>query len=186
MSHEHSPETIVTTISTLPPLMIITEELELKKITPADTDDLFRLVQNNPDIPQYTAWAKGIRADHDVIPNLQKYSNATMDGRYIITADDRVVGSIWAFAGSQDGEFGMGYCLDKSARGKGYVTKAATFVINQLKNLGAQEIYFQIIPNNLNSGAVAQRLGFMPAETVVGTDFPVEQKRWRLSLLEQK
>lgn len=167
-------------IGALPDQISVSDGLAIRKIMPEDAEALFRLVQDNPDIPQYTAWAKGIDSVEEVVPSLQARSNTSMDGRYVIAVGNQVVGSIWASPGRREAEFGVGYCLDSGARGNGYVSQAITALLEQLKFLGAKHIYFQIVPDNIDSIAVPKRLGFHPAEEVMGVDFPVTQQRWRI------
>jgi RimJ/RimL family protein N-acetyltransferase len=169
-------------LAALPSTINIADSLYARATTQVDAPALFAMIRDNSDIPSYTAWAKGVATEDDVIPSLQRLSDEEMHGRFILADEGKVIGAIWAFPGSQPAEFGIGYCLDKAVRGKGYATKAVSAMIGQLKGLGAQQIYLQIISSNLASSAIPQRLGFTLAETVMGVDFPVEQQRWRLNV----
>ncbi len=160
----------------------VSGDLLIKKIRPTEGDVLFALLQQNPDIPAHVAWAKDVAKEEDVIPELQRRSGTQMDGRYAIVAHGQITGAVWTFQGDQKGEFGIGYCLDKASRGRGYITDSVKVMIEQLKTIGAEQVYFQVMSTNAESAAVAQRLGCQPAETVMGVDFPVAQQRWRLSL----
>lgn len=170
-------------LQALPDVIPVSENLYLRRTLPDDDAALFAMLQRNPDIPTHVAWAKDIRTIEEVIPSLQRLSNIHMDGRYVIITNNQVSGAIWTFPGGNDEDFGIGYCLDQSARGRGYVTKAATALLEQLKVLGAHQAYFQVMLTNTGSTAVAQRLGCQPAEVVMGKDFPVQQQRWRLKLI---
>ncbi|MDB5164739.1 MAG: hypothetical protein JWL89_365 [Candidatus Saccharibacteria bacterium] len=169
-------------ISSLPPHFAISDSLALQKHVPSDAEAIFTMLERTPDIPKHVAFAKDITRLDDVLPSLQSRSNEAIDGRYAIMAHYTLVGSVWAFPGSEEREFGIGYCLDHAARGNGYATQAATTMVKQLQLLGANEIYFQIITGNTDSIAIPERLGCKPAEMIIGTDFPVEQQRWRLQL----
>jgi RimJ/RimL family protein N-acetyltransferase len=168
----------------LPERLDISEKLAIRRVRPADADGLFAVIQDNPDIKKYVAWASKVESVEDVIPRLQHYSNKDMDGRYLITSDEATVGYIGIHPSSNDGEYGIGYCLHKSARGQGYVTDAVAALTEQARDqLGARQIYLQIMLDNEGSNAIPERLGFYWAETVMGVDFPVEQQRWRLDLV---
>jgi RimJ/RimL family protein N-acetyltransferase len=166
----------------LPVHMAIDGDISLRKVTPEDAADLFTMVERNPDIASATSWARNVRSVTDVLPTLQGLSNEDMDGRYVIEGVEGIVGSVWAFPGRQDGEFGIGYCLDAASRGDGIVTLAVATLIGNLESIGARHIYFQIMQTNADSIAVARRLGCYPAELVQTKEFPVTQQRWRLDI----
>lgn len=174
----------VADLSRLPDRFPVCDGLEVRKITPADAARLFQILKDNPDIPQHVAWAARVSAVEDVIPSLQRYpSNENLDGRYAVTYKEDVVGYIGIHPGNQDGEFGIGYCLDANARGLGCMTNAVRSLTEQARtHLAARHVYCQVKPDNGASAAVPERLGFTPAEVVMGVDFPVEQRRWRLEL----
>jgi ribosomal-protein-serine acetyltransferase len=173
-------ESLSDPLRTLPEYLGITERLALRKIQETDVQRLFDIIEGNPDIPQYVAWASKVRTAEDVVPSIQRYSNEEMDGRFAIVGDGSVVGYIGIHARKR-GEYGIGYFLDSSARGNGYVIDAASALIEQARErLHAEQIFMQIVPGNEASSAIPERLGFYEAETVMGTDFPVEQQRWRL------
>lgn len=177
-----SAEIVHGDLADLPNEITILSHVGLRKISAADARALFSIIENNPEIRHFTAWPKEVWALEDTLPRLAAYSNTDFDGRFVIIARDIVVGHIGAFAGQNPHEYGIGYFLDKSARGNGYITMAVSVLVAQLKaHLGAQEIFLQIKPDNPESIAVAKRLGCVEAETVMGVDFPVEQQRWRLS-----
>lgn len=169
-------------VSLLPRNIRISDDLALEKLTPNDVGAIFSMVERNPDIPRQVAFAKDITKLDDVLPSLQSRSNENLDGRYAIMSCNNLVGSIWAFPGSEEREFGIGYCLDSTARGNGYITRAVNRMIEELKLLGASEVYFQIISQNTDSIDIPRSLGCQPAERLIGVDFPVEQQRWRLQL----
>jgi ribosomal-protein-serine acetyltransferase len=170
-------------LKALPTHLDISDKLAIRRVKPTDKDELFAILEYNPDIGKYVAWASKVESAEDVVPRLRHYSNEDMDGRYLITSEEKVVGYIGIHPGSGDGEYGIGYCLDKDARGQGYVTDAVAALTEQARTqLGARQVYLQIILENEESNAVPERLGFYRAETVMGVDFPVEQQRWRLDL----
>lgn len=170
-------------VSSLPFHIIDTPELEVRRTLPEDAEALFSMLKRNPDIPAHVAWAKDVNSESDVIPHIQRLSNETMEGRYTILTEGHLAGNVWVFPGIQDGEFGAGYCLDSTARGKRLIEKTVEALIGELRVRDAKQIYFQIVLGNTRSISVPQKLGCKPAEKIMGKDFPVEQQRWRLSLL---
>lgn len=170
-------------LSRLPYCIPITKGLDLRKTERFDADGLHQMLERDPGIKNCVSWAKDVNDVTQVIPSMVRLSNANLDGRYVITTKHgKIVGALWTFPGEREQEFGIGYCLDTDVRGKGYATQAVTAMVNQLKKFDAQYIYLQIITTNDGSNAVAQRLGFKPSETIMGTDFPIAQQRWRLNL----
>lgn len=173
----------VSALGALPDRMSIAESLELKKFEPTDTPALFDIVTRNPEIKETVAWAAKVDDVDEIEPRMRHLSNGAYDGRFVIINGGRLIGYVGAHPGQQDHEFGVSYMLDKTARGKGYVSQALNILVEALEtHVYARHIYSQIIIGNESSEAVALRLGFQPAETLIGVDFPVEQQRWRLEL----
>ncbi len=173
----------VSALGALPDCMPIAAGLELKKFEPGDASALFEILERNPEVKETVAWAAKVDAAEDVEPRMRNLSNEVYDGRFVIINGGRLIGYVGAHPGQQDHEFGVSYMLDKTARGKGYVSQALNILVEALEtHVYARHIYSQIIIGNESSEAVALRLGFQPAETLIGVDFPVEQQRWRLEL----
>lgn len=184
VSLQAKPTSSHITLARLGEHIAVSDIVTLRKLVPEDALAIFDLVMRNPDMPTQVAFAKDITKVGDVIPSLQSRSNDALDGRYAIEVQNELVGSIWTFPGYEEGEFGLGYCLDSTSRGGGIVTKSVKKIIEELRLLGARQVYFQIIIGNEDSVAIPRRLGCVPAERLVGTDFPVEQQRWRLQLTD--
>jgi RimJ/RimL family protein N-acetyltransferase len=183
LSPEHAEQKKQPSLSELPYCIPATKDLDLRKTEHFDADALYTMLERDPNIKNCVSWARTVTDVTQVIPSMEHLSNSDLDGRYVLAGNrGEVVGALWAFPGEHEKEFGIGYCLDINARGKGYATKAVSTMIDRLDELGAQHIYLQIITTNNESNAIAQRLGFEPAEIVMGADFPVEQQRWRLEL----
>ena len=167
----------------LPDVITVSDDITLNTITYEDSDELFAIIERNSDTRHHVAWASNIVSAADVMPVLQRYSNEQLSGRYALRHHGKVVGYIGMSRGGHHKEYGIGYFLDHEYRGNGIVSTAIKALAQQARDqLGAQQVYLQIKPGNTDSIAVAKRLGFYPAETVVGKDFPVEQQRWRLDL----
>jgi RimJ/RimL family protein N-acetyltransferase len=170
-------------LGALPTHIPVAGGLVLRKVLLADAPALFDIIERNPEIKETVAWAAKVESVNDVIPRIRHRSNRTMDGRFVLVSEGKVVGYAGAHPGNQDQEFGLSYLLDKTSRGEGYINRSLTALIEELRiHAGAQHIYSQIIIGNEASASVARRLGFQPAETLIGVDFPVKQQRWRLEL----
>jgi [ribosomal protein S5]-alanine N-acetyltransferase len=78
--------------------------------------------------------------------------------------DDRALGNVnLSRLGADDCEASIGYWLAPDARGRGLVTEAASLLIEwSFEHLDLERIEFAILPDNLASQRVAQRLGATP------------------------
>jgi RimJ/RimL family protein N-acetyltransferase len=78
--------------------------------------------------------------------------------------DERALGNVnLAGFGERGGEAEIGYWLVPEARGRGLVTAAAALLIDWgFRNLGIERIEFAILPENLASQHVAERVGATP------------------------
>ncbi len=177
------PQPTTPELARLPLEIPIADNALLRRIQPTDIDALFDILARNPDTKQHIAWAAKVTTREDMLPSLVRYSDANLNGRFAIVANETVVGAIHTFPGQQPDEYGIGYLLDTVARGNGYISRAVAVLIEQLADLlRTKHVYLQIKPDNADSIAVAIRLGFTPAEKVMGVDFPCEQYRYRLEL----
>jgi RimJ/RimL family protein N-acetyltransferase len=76
----------------------------------------------------------------------------------------------------------VGWALHPSFWGRGYATEAGRASIDYAATvLGRDELFSLILPENVRSAAVAQRLGFTIHETRVVSNFPAAATNiWRL------
>lgn len=170
-------------VALLPSVIAVTNKANLVQTTVAHAARLYEIIVQNPDVAEGVAWAATVAAEAEVLPRLRQYSDEQCSGRYTLFENDRIVGHFSIRGGTEPAEYSMGYLLDKSARGRGLAPLSVTALIEQACTvLDARHFYLQIKPQNEGSMAIAKRLGFYPAETVMGVDFPVEQQRWRLDL----
>lgn len=175
----HIPETTPQELHELPPVVPVNQEISLVQFSPADGATLYALLERNPDFRNYVAWASKVSSEADVIPRIQSYSNIAMDGRYGIVSNDGLQGHVGIHRSGND--YDLSYGLDHDARGRGYVNLALSALIGiAYTKLHARSFVMQIQPENTASVRVAESLGAVAAEEVMGIDFPVSQKRWRL------
>jgi RimJ/RimL family protein N-acetyltransferase len=170
-------------LAALPEQIPVTDDVILRRIYPEDAERFSDIIERNPEIRNYVAWAKEVYSSEDVLTRLQRCTNEEMLGRFAIDADEEIVGYAGILPGNQNREYGVSYFLDSSTRGKGYAKRAIAALVDQAATkLEAEHIYSQIIIGNDASAAVVRSLGFLPAEKLIGVDFPVEQQRYRLEL----
>lgn len=75
---------------------------------------------------------------------------------WAIRADDEFLGVIGYREASRD----IGYWLGAPHRGKGYMTEAATAVVDWLFERGKHRLQWECLPGNRASASVARKLGF--------------------------
>lgn len=166
-------------VGELPRIIPVQQDLSLAQFTPKDGSAIYALLERNPDFYNYLAWATKVKSEADVIPSIQAYSNRNMDGRYGIVSPDGIRG--YTGIHKSESDYALSYGLDHAARGHGYVNLALRVLIRMAYvELHARSFVMQIQPENAASVHVAESLGSVAAEKVMGVDFPVMQQRWRL------
>jgi [ribosomal protein S5]-alanine N-acetyltransferase len=97
--------------------------------------------------------------------------------------DDRALGNVnLAALDGRGGEAEVGYWLVPEARGRGLVTAAASLLIDWgLREHGLERIEFAILPENLASQRVAERLGATP-EGIREASHQAEGRAWDMTI----
>jgi len=97
--------------------------------------------------------------------------------------DDRALGNVnLARLDGGGREAAIGYWLDPVARGRGFVTAAASLLIDWgFANLDLERIEFAILPENLASQHVAERLG-ASSEGVRERSHEAEGRLWDMTI----
>jgi len=144
-----------------------TERLVLRTMTDADVDDL-HAYQSREDVCRYLMYEP--RSREQVVEKVAKHSQALVlggDGDYwqlaIERADDagRVIGDLYftiASVANATGE--IGWVLNPDHAGQGYMTEAATAVLEIAFNeLGLHRVKAELDPRNVTSVALCKRLG---------------------------
>ena len=169
-------------LTLMPANIQIDGDASLRQIVPADAEVLMSIVDANPDTREYVTWASQVKAPSDVVSVLQEHSESpAMIGRYALTHNDVVKGYIGIFPGFQTGEYGLGYFIDQSLRGRGYITRGVAAIIEVAKaTLHPKHLYLQIALPNMASIVVARRLGFEPAEEVWDESLQMYETRFRM------
>jgi RimJ/RimL family protein N-acetyltransferase len=75
-----------------------------------------------------------------------------------------------SIAGIKEGDANISYALYPDARGKGYVTKAVTLLLDFLKSRGIKRAVIRVDLKNTASANVPARLGFTKIEGIIQTE----------------
>jgi RimJ/RimL family protein N-acetyltransferase len=97
--------------------------------------------------------------------------------------DERALGNVnLARLGDGEPEAAIGYWLVPEARGRGLVTAAASLLVDwAFANLDLERIEFAIVPENLASQRVAERLGATP-EGIRERSHEAEGRLWDMTI----
>lgn len=147
------------------PFVLTTDRLELRPFAPADTDEVFRTVQD-PDILRWTTIPSPY-AYEDAVHFVEQISGAGLrtGTGFHFAVRARGGGPLLAAVGVgvhiPPGVWELGYWTARPHRGRGYVTEAATEVIRWvLTVLPVDRLMWRAEVGNEPSRAVARRLGF--------------------------
>jgi RimJ/RimL family protein N-acetyltransferase len=92
----------------------------------------------------------------------------------VLRADGRLIGDCGLVPRAIDGEelVEIGWHLERPAWGRGYATEAARAVLAHAEELGVRRVCSLIVPGNLRSRRVADKLGMTIAREVVHAGLP--------------
>ena len=144
----------------------IGEGVILRQVRVTDADEVYRLcVANRGWLRPWFRWAPGVTGVGDVLERLCEvceHFQRTGQVWGVIERDGQIVGLAYMCHDSaQNRRTELGYWLDESAVGHGYITKACRALIEEaFVNLGVNRIDITADVNNAASCAVAERLGF--------------------------
>jgi len=170
-------------LAALPDSLSSDDETLLRRIMPEDAPAFAEIIGKDPNIKKYVTWASLVRESSDVVPALQSRSNDEMVGRYTIMHHGALIGYIGISPGEREDEYGLGYFINESARGKGYAKGAVVAMLGIAKeHLSPKSMYLQISPENEPSVAIASCLGFQPAETLWDEDLGMREQMFRLEI----
>lgn len=145
--------------------LLRTKRLYLRKITEADSPDLFR-IWSNPDVTKFMNIAN-FSDEHqakEMINFLNDLSAQNKAVRYTIieAKTNQIIGSCgFNTLDYENSKAEIGYELDHSFWGKGYGTEAVSCLIDYaFKHLNFIRIEAKVEPENLQSIKVLQKLNF--------------------------
>ncbi len=140
-----------------------THRLELSMATVDDVDAIFEACQD-PDIQRYTTVPSPYtRADAvDFVARASQWWESATEATWAIRADGVLTGVVGLHRlGGGDAE--LGYWMSATHRGRGFLTEAATAVIDwgfSADGLELARIQWRAVVGNLSSARAARALGF--------------------------
>lgn len=144
----------------------------LRQVRVSDAEAIYRLcVANRERLNPWFRWAPGVASVDPVFERCCEVCEAFQETGQVygvIERAGRIVGLAYmCHHDPQNRRTELGYWLDESAVGRGYITKACRALIEEaFVNLGINRIDIAADVNNERSRAVAERLGFHQ-ETVI-------------------
>lgn len=148
------------------PFIKIDETLSLHLARHELAEPIFQVVNENRDfLRQWLPWVDDTRAVEDTKTFIREAMQHNSDGSRLTTfimANDQLAGSLGVIHFNREHlRCEIGYWLRKDLQGQGIMTKAGEAFIDFLfKTKRIHRLEILIIPQNLPSRAVAQRLGF--------------------------
>lgn len=155
-----------------PACRIETERLVLRPWEPVETGALLAAQRRNQDhLAPWMAWAATMPTVDELLARVRSWQAAFAVGDdlvyAIVTSDGRPIGGagLHPRVGARATE--IGYWIDRSHEGRGYVTEAVAALCRLALEVGGLErIEIHCDPRNERSAAVARRLGFRHEATL--------------------
>ncbi len=140
---------------------------DFEMIKPAVTFEnaarLFALVnRNRAEFSKWFAWIDFVKSAEDEFAQIQTIARPD-SCHYLLQSGDKFIGDVGVVEKSAVNKMAeLGYMLDKDARGRGVMTRA----VSQMQRLlfdsdDVMRIQIRAAVDNVRSGAVAQRLGYV-------------------------
>ncbi len=144
----------------------IDDELKLVLPTERNAEEIYRVVREN--LEELKLWMPWVRDDYSIETardfiktNLIEFAeNNTF--AVAVALNEKIVGTLgFHHLNSANKSVQMGYWLDKSAQGKGIITKCCRVLINHaFEDLHLNRIQINCNIENTKSRAIPERLGF--------------------------
>jgi ribosomal-protein-serine acetyltransferase len=144
----------------------ITQDLDLRLMQEEDAETYFNLVDKNREyLKKWLPWIDSVKSVEDIKKHIIECTKSFEDKtgiEFAIFYKNKLVGSVSTnridrFHKKTD----IGYCLDEEYTGKGIMTSSVKALTNYLfKELDINRIEIKVIPENIKSWAIPERLGF--------------------------
>jgi RimJ/RimL family protein N-acetyltransferase len=160
-------------LHTIPALqeIYIREGVKLRLLDQSHAARLLEILEADSIIRDNVTVASRMHTQKDVANEIDSYHKDEGLIRYVLMRDDNPIGlvSLWrddGFWGKKNlDDYGFGYFLDQSERGKGLVTSAIQSLMDiVVKNLEVNQFVAFCEDLNKTSIAVLSKLGFRPTE----------------------
>lgn len=132
---------------------------------------MIELVPATPDVAQAVVSYGEIALPHvedwphddsaDALRPLAEHPADTVEGTFLITEEGVVVGDCGWFGPPVDGVVEIGYGVAPSVRGRGLATAAVQLLLAWVASRGAVRVRAEVLPSNLPSLRLLERLGFV-------------------------
>lgn len=140
-----------------------TERLELSIPTAADVDAITTAAQD-PEVPRWTTLPSPYERRHaeEFVEKAAAWWDEETELTWGVRRESRWIGMVGLHRVDKGGSAEIGFWMDAAARGHGYLTEAATAVVDFgfAEPLGLARIQWRAIVGNAASARVAQKLGF--------------------------
>jgi ribosomal-protein-alanine N-acetyltransferase len=136
-----------------------TPRLQLRPVVLEDEEELFRL-WSDPDVVRYTSQTALLREQvNQMVGRWMHYGDEPGHGAWIVLAEGRVAGYAFLRYLLETADTELGYGLDKSFWGQGYMTEAARALIDWSFAAGRTRIVAVAMPENVGSWRVMEKCG---------------------------
>ncbi len=163
--------------------MPLGSDASLRVLVSGDAEAIGAIIADNPEIRQYVGWIKGLETVQDIRDRLELFQEKKAL-RYGVVKEGKLVGYVGMFRfpdNKFDGEYDLGYFLDKEARGEGLVTRGVEALISEAEShLDPSPLSFALYieDGNTESLAVADRTHFEASDFTAPNDLGVEERRY--------
>lgn len=148
----------------------VSEDVKLRPLRQSDATHILEILAADNNIRSRVTVASRLHSPGDVATEIERYQKDPNLIRYTLLKENRPIGlvSFWrddGFFGTPPNadDYGFGYFLDPSERGKGLVTTALQSLMKTVvKNFNVRQFVAFCEDNNHESIAVLVKLGFKP------------------------
>jgi [ribosomal protein S5]-alanine N-acetyltransferase len=147
---------------TIPPTILKTERLRLRKVKLSDADAIFRQYAQDPEVTKYVSWRahKGIEETRDFLRSCLRAWDAGNAFHWVIerSEDRQVIGMMSARAGGEKWE--LGYVLARVHWKQGYMTEAVKGIVAwAMRQKNIYRVWAVCDVENLASARVMEKAG---------------------------
>lgn len=152
----------------LAPEIIETERLQLRRFISGDAVRIFHAYANDPEVARYMVWPVASTPEDMegfVTQNIAAFDAGTAYEYVIVQKlSDQVIGGcgMHRFYPKSDNHFVLGYCLGKSAWGRGFATEVVGALVQWFRsNPTVYRFAAQVDVDNVASCRVLEKHGFI-------------------------
>lgn len=166
--------------ASLPMEIAVNDSLLLRRLTAEDAEELFRIIQDNPDIKKSVTWPASVNSLEGTQAGIDRILEEC-EFRYVLQEDTQTIGYVGLYeSDASDNAFGLGYFLASEKRGGGRMAETLSRLMQTVgENLTVDMFVAYIIDSNKPSQAVVSRLGFTVTDVLLeDTALKAMIRRW--------